>query len=65
MKRPVMKLCGHMFLCSTAAVPVGATAIDFEAQAAHTDGSLTDMPNLPLTIRPRASNAVWAYDEHI
>jgi hypothetical protein len=50
MKRFIMKGCGHIFLCFAAALPVCATVINFEAQAANTGGNLTGIPDSPLTI---------------
>jgi hypothetical protein len=46
----VTLLCPFMLLTFAAAVPAGATAIDFETQAANTGGNLTGIPNSPLTI---------------
>lgn len=50
MKRFIMKICGHIFLCLVAAPPICATVINFETQAANTGGNLTGIPNSPLTI---------------
>jgi hypothetical protein len=51
-----MKHCGVtllgplMTLTFALALPVGATVIDFEAQAADRGGDLTGIPDSPLTI---------------
>jgi hypothetical protein len=46
----MMSAASIALIVLTAAVPAGATVIDFEAQAMNTGGSLTGTPNSPLSI---------------
>jgi hypothetical protein len=51
MKRFVVTLLGpYMLLVCATALPVTATVIDFETQAANTGGHLTGLPDSPLTV---------------
>ncbi|HTF62848.1 MAG TPA: PEP-CTERM sorting domain-containing protein [Edaphobacter sp.] len=51
MKRFVVTLfASYMLLICTTALPVTATAINFETQAANTGGNLTGIPDSPLTV---------------
>lgn len=51
MKHFLVTLLGpFMLLTFAAAVPAGATVIDFEAQAANRGGNFTGIPDSPLTI---------------
>lgn len=50
MKYSTLRIGVHLLLCFAAALPVCATVINFETQAANTGGNLTGIPNSPLTI---------------
>jgi hypothetical protein len=50
MKCFLMRIGAHVLFCFAAALPVCATVINFETQAANTGGNLTGIPNSPLTI---------------
>ncbi|HEX4168102.1 MAG TPA: hypothetical protein VHZ55_21765 [Bryobacteraceae bacterium] len=52
-----LKLVGaYMVFSVAAALPGGATVIDFEAQTANTGGSLSGIADSPLTIGPATFN---------
>lgn len=65
MKRFITKICAHIFLCFAAALPACSTVIDFEAQAAHTGGNLTGIPDSPLAIGVASFNGGELRDAEI